>query len=81
MGRIVPRLRRIGVGVQVLLGEDAAAAGGIEFDSGFDDVQIGQFANGADGLAQILGCGGHAEKPPVGYLDQGDWAAECTDAP
>ncbi len=46
-----------------------------------DDVQTGQSANRADVLAQVLGCGGHAEKPLVGHLDQGDWAAECTDAP
>ena len=70
MGQIVPRLQRIDVGVQVLQGKDAAApAGGVQFGSGMDDVQIGQFSNGADGLAQMLGCGGNAEEPPVGGLD------------
>ena len=49
-----------------------AAPGGIECNSGFDDIRIGQFANRADGPAQMLGGGGHAEKPPVGHLDQCD---------
>lgn len=55
--------------------------GGVRFGSGLDDVQIGQFANRADALAQILGCGRNTEKPPVGHLDQGGWAVVCTDAP
>ena len=55
MGRIVPRRQRIDVGVQVLQGKDATGtAGGIECGSGLDDVQIGQFANRVDGLAQVL---------------------------
>ena len=45
VGRNVPRLRRIDVGVPVLRCEDPTAmAGGIEFGAGLDDVQIGQFA-------------------------------------
>ena len=49
--RIVPRLQRIDISVQVLQGEDPAApAGGIQLGPGSDDVQICQFANRADGL-------------------------------
>ena len=53
--RIVPRFQRVDVGVQILQGKDPAAAGGIEFGSGFDEVQIGESASRTDGLAQILG--------------------------
>ena len=49
---------------------------GVEFGSGMDDFQIGQFVNRADGFAQLLGCGRNTEKPPVGHLDQCDRLAD-----